>query len=111
MEFADIMSAAREALTVKRVFGDPIEREGVTVIPVAHVFGGGGGGGGGDDKGSGSGGGWGGFARPAGVYVIRGTDVHWEPALDVTSLILGAQKVLMLLLRLAFGKRKRRSRR
>jgi uncharacterized spore protein YtfJ len=28
---------ARDALTVKRVFGDPVERDGVTVIPAARV--------------------------------------------------------------------------
>jgi len=83
-EFVD---KARDAITVKRVFGEPIERDGVTVIPAAYVGGGGGGGGGGGRQpdgnvGSGSGGGFGIRSRPAGALVIRDGDVRWEPALD-----------------------------
>ena len=37
----------RDTVTVKRVYGDPIERDGVMVIPAANVRGGWGGGGGG----------------------------------------------------------------
>jgi hypothetical protein len=62
---------ARDVLTVRRVFGDPIERDGVTVIPAANVRGGGGGGGGEGPNGQGSGGGFGVSATPAGAYVIR----------------------------------------
>ncbi|WP_229071172.1 sporulation protein [Actinoplanes sp. DH11] len=43
----DILSRAREGLdgaSASRVFGTPIERDGVTVVPVAVVSGGGGGG-------------------------------------------------------------------
>ena len=32
--------------------------------------------------------GFGGMARPAGVYVIRGQEVAWEPSLDVTLIAL-----------------------
>ena len=35
-----------DALTVRRVYGEPYEKNGVTIIPAAMVFGGGGGGGG-----------------------------------------------------------------
>ncbi len=63
---------AKDALTVKRVFGDPIEKNGVTIIPAARVQGGGGGGTGegpgGEGKGSGSG--FGVNAKPAGAYVM-----------------------------------------
>jgi uncharacterized spore protein YtfJ len=59
MEVQDVITQARDALTVKRVFGEPHEKNGVTVIPVARVQGGAGGGGGegpeGQGKGSGSG--------------------------------------------------------
>jgi uncharacterized spore protein YtfJ len=48
-----------DALTVKRVFGEPYEKDGVTIIPAARVQGGAGAGGGedpqGQSKGSGSG--------------------------------------------------------
>jgi uncharacterized spore protein YtfJ len=74
---------ARDAITVKRVFGDPIERDGVIVIPAAYVSGGGGGGGGTQPDGNvGSGGGFGVRSRPAGALIIRDGDVRWEPALD-----------------------------
>jgi uncharacterized spore protein YtfJ len=83
----DFVDRVRDAITVRRVFGDPVERDGVTVIPAAYVGGGGGGGGGSGTQpdgqvGSGSGGGFGVKARPAGALVIRDGDVRWEPALD-----------------------------
>lgn len=43
MEVNDVISQARDTLTVKRVFGEPYERNGVTVIPAARVQGGAGG--------------------------------------------------------------------
>ena len=42
----ELMTDAREVLTVRRVFGEPYEKNGVTFIPAAAVRGGGGGGGG-----------------------------------------------------------------
>jgi len=44
MDFTDPVSTARDSITVKRVYGDAYERNGVTVIPAAAVFGGAGGG-------------------------------------------------------------------
>jgi len=46
---------AEEAFTVRRVFGEPYEKDGVTVIPAAHVQGAAGGGGGEAPAGEGSG--------------------------------------------------------
>ena len=43
MDAQQILDQANDAITVRRVFGEPIERDGVTVVPVAVVFGGGGG--------------------------------------------------------------------
>jgi uncharacterized spore protein YtfJ len=87
-EMQEILSAPKDILNVKRVFGEPIEKGDVTVVPVASLAGGAGGGRGQDAEGadSGEGGGYGGMARPAGVYVIRGENVSWQPALDVTRL-------------------------
>jgi uncharacterized spore protein YtfJ len=66
-----LITTARDAITVKRVFAEPYEKEGVTVITAASLAGGGGGGGGGgghDDRGQeGEGGGFGLSARPAGA--------------------------------------------
>ena len=78
---------ARDALSVKRVYGDPVERDGATVIPAAAVRGGAGGGG----EGGGDGGGGGGFgivARPIGAYVIRDGGVSWRPAIDVNRVVV-----------------------
>lgn len=84
-----------DALNVKRVFGDPYQVNGLTVIPVARVAGGAGGGGGqgtnAGDTGKGFGTGFGLQARPVGVYEVRGTDVVWKPAIDVNRLARGGQ--------------------
>lgn len=45
---ASVVRVASEILSVKRVFGEPFECDGVTIIPVAKVMGGSGGGGGQD---------------------------------------------------------------
>ena len=88
---------ARDVLTVRRVFGDPIERDGVTVIPAAKVRGGGGGGSGSGPNGEG-GGGFGVSASPAGAYVIKGGSVRWEPALDLSRTIFMGQIVAIVAL-------------
>jgi uncharacterized spore protein YtfJ len=79
-------------MTARRVFGDPINVEGVTVLPVATI----GGGGGGGAKGAGNdnvGVGFGLSARAAGVFVIRDGDAKWRPALNLNRVILGGQLV------------------
>jgi uncharacterized spore protein YtfJ len=86
----------RDALTVKRVYGDPVERDGVTVIPAAAVRGGAGGGG--DNEGNG-GGGFGLAARPIGAYVIQNGKVRWRPAVDVNRVLLLVAAVVFLLAR------------
>ena len=100
----------RDAITVKRVFGDPYEKNGVTVIPAAKVMGGGGGGEGtgpsGEEMTQGSGSGFGIAAKPAGAYVIRGDEVTWQPAVDVNRIVAGAFALAALALLLS----RRRSR-
>jgi Sporulation protein YtfJ (Spore_YtfJ) len=90
MNVDELLSQTRDAITVSRVFGEPIEEDGVTVVPVAAVRGGGGGGGDDEDNG---GGGFGVSARPVGVYVIEGGEVSWRPAVDPMRLALGGQLV------------------
>jgi uncharacterized spore protein YtfJ len=97
MDVTEVLEKARDAITVSRVFGEPFEKDGLTVIPAAKVGGGGGGGTGHDEKGSdGTGGGFGVTGRPAGAYVIRNGDVAWRPAVDpnriiaVVGLVVGA---------------------
>jgi uncharacterized spore protein YtfJ len=109
MNVSEMLAGAREAITVRRVYGDPIESNGVTIIPAADVRGGGGGGGDAQDNG---GGGFGVMARPVGVYVVRGDNVRWEPAVDASRIaIMGMVTaiVTMLVLRsvvkAVFGRR------
>jgi uncharacterized spore protein YtfJ len=109
MDALEFVQQAREAVTVKRVYGDPYEREGVTFIPAATLRGmsGGGGGehrpageGGAGDAGTdaGSGGGFGLMAKPAGAFVISGGTVRWQPAVDVNRIVLGGQVVAIVAL-------------
>ena len=104
MDAHEVLNQARDAMAVKRVFGEPYEKDGTTVIPVANVMGGAGAGGGtgvgatpegasevAGGKGaadSGYGMGYGLRASPAGVYVIKGGEVEWKPALDMNRLTL-----------------------
>ena len=85
-----VLTGAQDALTARRVFGDPIQADGVTLVPAAIVSGGGGGG----ARGAADGGvGFGLKARPAGMFVVRNGDVSWRPAVDVNRVVLGAQLV------------------
>src|SRR6266568_5055333 len=100
MDVMETIAQAKDALTVRRVFGEPYERDGVTVIPAARLQGGGGGGGseGGPELGKGAGSGFGLMARPVGAFVIREGRVSWQPAVDVTRIVLGGQVVAVVAL-------------
>jgi uncharacterized spore protein YtfJ len=96
MDVNELLSQAKDAITVKRVFGEPFERDGVTIVPVAAVRGGAGGGSGQDANGdgSGSGSGFGVSGRPVGIYLIdKNGQVSWQPAFDLNRVILGGQLV------------------
>jgi uncharacterized spore protein YtfJ len=110
-DIQEVVTTLREGATVKRVFGDPFEKDGVTLIPVASVGGGGGGGGGGDDNGGGSGGGFRVAAKPVGVYVLKNGEVTWRPAVDVNKIIGSAQTLVIVFLLIARSVVKRRARR
>ena len=100
MEVQDVITQAKDTLTVKRVFGEPYEKNGVTVIPAAKVQGGAGGGTGEapDGQGTGSGSGVGINARPVGAYLVRGDEMEWRPAIDINKVILGGQIVAIVAL-------------
>jgi len=88
MKVTEVLSTAKDAITVKRVFGEPYEKDGLTVIPAAVVGGGAGGGSGQDDKGQeGGGGGFGMSGRPAGALVIKDGQVSWRSALDPNRIV------------------------
>ena len=100
MEVQEVLAQARDSLTVKRVYGEPYEKDGVTIIPAARVQGGAGAGGGEDAQrqGRGSGSGFGVNARPVGAFIIRGGELSWRPAVDVNRIILGGQAVAIVAL-------------
>ncbi|GAA2869879.1 GerW family sporulation protein [Nonomuraea rubra] len=116
MDIMELVEQSKDAATVKRVFGEPIQHGDVVVIPVAKVAQGGGGGQGQGksekgEEGGGSGGGFGFGASPAGVFVLKDGDVLWRPAVDVNRIVIGGQfvaVVLLLTLRTIFKKRRRR---
>ena len=94
-----MLNQARDAITVRRVFGEPYEKGDVTLIPVATVAGGGGGGGSeSNGEGKEGGGGFGMHVRPAGVYSINGDSVTWIPAFDLNRVIMGGQIVAVFAL-------------
>ncbi|HEX6353184.1 sporulation protein [Actinophytocola sp.] len=88
MKIDDLLSRVTESAKARMVYGDPVEKDGVTVIPAAQIVGGGGGGDGTDRRGAhGSGGGLGLIARPVGAFVIKDGEVRWQPTFDVNRLI------------------------
>jgi uncharacterized spore protein YtfJ len=96
MNIDEMLTGARDAMTVKKVYGDPIERDGMLVIPAANVVGGGGGG---SDSENNGGGGFGVSASPAGAWIIRDGEVAWEPAVDATRIAtLGMVVAIIFLL-------------
>jgi len=111
---------ARQSILGVRVFGEAYEVGDVTVIPVSVVRGGGGAGGGEGQgpndapavegsapQGSGGGAGFGINARPVGVYVVKGGEVEWEPAVNRMAAVIGGQVVAvvaLLTIRKIFGK-------
>ena len=93
MKIVEAVERTRDAMTVKRVFGDAYEKDGVTVIPAAWVAGGGGGG-------------FGLAAFPVGAYIIKDGEVTWRPAVNVTFVVVAGLFVFRSSVR-AWAKRNR----
>lgn len=99
MNVEELLTKARDNLSVSTVFAPPIERDGITVIPAARIAGGSGAGSGTDAAGEqGEGGGFGVAAKPAGVYVIENGKVNWQPAVDPNRIIAAAAAVVITLI-------------
>jgi uncharacterized spore protein YtfJ len=133
MDIEDLLMKVSDNLSVRRAFGTAYEQDGVLIIPVALVAGGGGGGTGrtrhGDpaadpdtpselsraEPGAAAqnsarvetGGGFGGVVLPAGAYVVKGGQVRWVPAVDVTVVVLGSLGLARILTRFAARSRRR----
>jgi uncharacterized spore protein YtfJ len=111
MEMPEFVKTAQDSMSARRVFSEPFERDGVTIITAAKVSGGGGGGSGGDGSGGqGMGGGFGLSASPVGAYVIKDGKVSWLPAIDINRVIFGGQLVTIILLLTLRGFMRRRMR-
>jgi uncharacterized spore protein YtfJ len=100
----DAVKEIETALTVRRVFGAAIQSNGITVVPVARVYGAAGGGSrtGSGKRTGGRGDGWGGgfavLAEPVGVYVIEKHDVRWMPLAahnPLLALLAGASRAVI----------------
>jgi hypothetical protein len=107
VEPKEAFRSVREGLSARQVFGEPVARDGVTVIPAATVIGAGGGGGGSNRSGKGDAGagepatgagmGFGLVAWASGAFEIREGGVVWRPTLDVTRTLLAALGVVLVL--------------
>jgi len=81
-----------ERANASTVFGQPVEREGITVIPVAKArFGFGGGGGAGartGEEGSGGGGGGGAIVSPVGYIEVRDGTAQFKRITSLSDLLV-----------------------
>ena len=91
MSVESVLGNLEDSMSAKRVFSEPIEKDGATIILAAKIGGGGGGGEGKTDQGAGLGFGLG--AKPAGAFIIQKGRVRWRPALDLNRVIMGGQIV------------------
>ena len=136
MDVADIFTKMADNVSVRHSFGTAYEKDGMLIIPVAIVAGGGGGGTahtrrGNSDAGPGglpeeggaaddaeprnsgrtdAGGGFGGLVLPSGAYVVRGDQVRWVPAVDVTIAVLASLSLVRMLARAWTRQRRHRGR-
>jgi len=89
-----IGSTVGDKMSASTVFGEAVEREGVTVIPVARArfgFGGGGGAGGREgEEGSGGGGGGGAIVTPAGYIEVRDGEARFRRIFNPVDLLVVA---------------------
>ena len=112
-------NALGDRLSTKTAYGEPIEIDGVTVIPVARVFLGFGAGGGsvgeaglstnGDHADAtapaGGGGGGGGLVQPLGFIEIDATGARWVP-LEPSRAEIGLRAMMLAAVMLPFGGRR-----
>ena len=125
MDVENLLAKAADNLSVRRAFGTAYEKDGMLIIPVAVVAGGGGAGTGHprhrapaavadnrpeggpaghdatpqDSEPADTGGGFGGLVLPMGAYVVKGGQVRWVPAVDVTIVVLASLGLVRVLAR------------
>jgi uncharacterized spore protein YtfJ len=101
VDVQEMISKLQDAATVRRVYGEPYEKDGVTIIPTARISvrGGSGVARGGEH----SGGGFRVDAEPVGAYVIKDGDVEWQPVFDLSGVIRRGQLVGLVALLVIWG--------
>ena len=110
-EALDKLALIKDAMTVRRAFGDVYEIDGFTIIPVAAVSGGGGGGarkeGGPTDpsRAPGLGLGFRAVVRPVGIVVVKDGKVRWQPTVDVMRIVLCGQLLVAVAIVAMRGRR------
>jgi hypothetical protein len=136
MDVGKLLMKASDDLSVRRAFGSAYEKDDLLIIPVALVAGGGSGGtersrhrdpaagpGGLPEAGpvgpetappdpgrTDAGGGFGGLVLPAGAYVVKGGQVRWVPAVDMTIVVLASLSLVRVLARTWTRSRRRSGR-
>jgi uncharacterized spore protein YtfJ len=136
MDVGNLLAKTSDSISVRRAFGTAYEKDGMLIIPVAMVTGGGGAGtaaprrrNSDDRPGSppgesataddatsqdsgrmDAGGGFGGLVLPSGVYVVKGDEVRWVPAVDVTIVALVSLSLARVLAHAWARRRGRRGR-
>ena len=81
MDVDRTLQKARGLMQARRVYGEPVERDGITIIPAASITGGGGGGGQSDGNGVSDGGaGFGLVGKPVGAWVVKDGTAEWQSA-------------------------------
>lgn len=104
MNVGEILATAGNSVSATRVYAEPFEKDGITVIAAAAVSGGGGGGGSTDENGQGGKGvGFGLGGKPVGAYVVQDGQVRWQPAVDVNRAITVAGLLAALSLLVGAG--------
>ena len=137
MDVENLVARAADNLSVRRAFGTAYEKDGMLIIPVAIVAGGGGGGTSRTRRGNSAarpgtspeedatadgatpqdsgpmdaGGGFGGLVLPSGAYVVKGDQVRWVPAVDVTIVAVASLILVQVLARTWARRQRRRGRR
>ena len=136
MDVENLLMKAGENLSVRRAFGTAYQTDDLLIIPVAIVAGGGGAGTArarrgnptadpGSPPGEGvtahditpqdpgradAGGGFGGLVLPSGAYIVKGDQVRWVPAVDVTIVAVASLSLVRMLARTWTRRRRHRGR-
>ena len=136
MDVENLLAKTSDNLSVRRAFGTAYEKDGMLIIPVAMVAGGGGGGTSRTRRGNSAarpgtspeedatadgatpqdsgpmdaGGGFGGLVLPSGAYVVKGDQVRWVPAVDVTIVAVASLSLARALARTWTRQRRHRGR-